>query len=195
VSTLRYQTERNSRGPVYPIDKQSTPIDVTTSGLTSSDGPVESPCLSCDRRDACDKPCEHLESLLAGPYTGKGRRETTIPFDLDCLTENSAQKVFLRDIYDANKEYLQYVSSRGRTVLLMSWSGLTVTQIAKKLKKSKSTISELLKRSRQKLEEEKSRLRGDHNDVLLERIRECLDEVHLGTSPTNTNTTKQSSHG
>jgi len=132
-----------------------------------------SPCDTCPKNGDCQETCQAVERKLERPYRGKLHNESTIDFDWALLgarntphdtedgdDENSnvkgdrsvlrnIKKVQTLSILEQYHEYWDTFPKKQREVLALHYGeGKSVTEIARVLGKSKSNVSELLKKAR-----------------------------------------------
>lgn len=130
-------------------------------------------CDRCPEREDCQEPCQAVERGLSGPYSGKLHNESTIDLDWGLLGEGNTpddsgdgddenrnvkadhsmlknlKKVQTLGILGQYHQCGDIISKKQLEVLTLYYGeDKSVREIAKELKKSMSTVSELLKRAR-----------------------------------------------
>ena len=135
--------------------------------------PESLPCNTCLKIGQCQEPCELLERQLPKEYGGKIHGEGTINLDLDKVRNGDSicddlekeeggkfargnlkdmQKVTSVDFFGEYEACLPIFSKKQQQVLaLYHRDGKTISQIAKELNKSASTIWGLLSRAEKRL--------------------------------------------
>ena len=126
--------------------------DTTENGASMS--AAESPCNSCPKYATCTKPCDELLSLLPPEDAGRSRHVSTVSIPLEVLEHDHVmQRPDHLDLLDRFRECRTRLSpKRWQVVELVHGEGLSQTEAARRLGKSKSTVSELLKEAIAKLE-------------------------------------------
>lgn len=108
---------------------------------------AESPCNSCPKCATCTEPCDELLSLLPPEDAGRSRHVSTVSIPLEVLEHDHViQRPDHLDLLDRFRKCRTRLSpKRWQVVELVYGEGLSQTEAARRLGKSKSTVSELLK--------------------------------------------------
>jgi len=120
--------------------------------LQAISAPPEKPsiCQSCDRRQTCNTPCSDLIKALPGIYQGASKHENSVHYLEDLAAIKNNRRLDMFEPYDrcktlTDKEY--------EAAYLCFHEGKTHKEIAKLLDRSRSTITNRLRRARAKKED------------------------------------------
>lgn len=121
-------------------------VDGTTENGESMSA-AESPCESCPKYATCTEPCDELLSLLPPEDAGRSRHVSTVSIPLEVLEHDHVmQRPDHLDLLDRFRKCRTRLSpKRWQVVELVYGVGLSQTKAARRLRKSKSTVSELMK--------------------------------------------------
>ena len=124
-----------------------------------------SPCESCPERDICSEPCVRLQELLPKINSGRGEHENCSEFHDSTLIKIQEEKhLDVFNEYEACKQI--FTDKQWVTICLYYRDGKTLQEIAKRLKKAISTVSDRLKVSRKRKAEYDRKLRTERLDYL-----------------------------
>jgi len=124
-----------------------------------------SPCESCPERDICSEPCVRLQELLPKINSGRGEHENCSEFHDSTLIKIQEEKhLDVFNEYEACKQI--FTDKQWVTICLYYRDGKTLQEVAKRLRKAISTVSDRLKVSRKRKAEYDRKLRTERLDYL-----------------------------
>ena len=126
-----------------------------------------SPCRDCAQWNDCKKPCERLNSHLHSPYKGRGRRENLTGLHPDTLqTKEIIRRKDIFSQYDMWKD--DFTKKQWIVVTFYYKDCMTEQQIAKKLRKARSTVNGLLLRAKKRKDGREKQLRQETRQQITE---------------------------
>lgn len=157
------------------------------------------PCSSCPKSETSHKPCDRLEAYLDGAYRGKLHGETTINVNLDEVrdqdpasgqedgdesvkkrdhgTFRNLKKVESFDAMESYKPCWHLLSHKQQEVVRMyHGEGKLKIDIARLLNKAPSTVSGLLKKAKERKENNDAKIRKQKL-ALLKELEAKSDEI------------------
>ena len=124
-----------------------------------------SPCESCPERDICSEPCVRLQELLPKINSGRGEHENCSEFHDSTLIKIQEEKHL--DVFHEYEACEQiFTDKQWIAICLYYRDGKTLQEIAKKLGKAVSTVSDRLKGSRKRKAGYDRRLRAERLEYL-----------------------------
>lgn len=117
-------------------------------------------CNSCSKQQNCLELCDALKAMLPGIHQGRGHREHFSKLDADDL--KSFRKVRFSDIFEQYQDCQHIFTHKQWVVLCLYYrDGKTEEQIAKLLRKGRTTVSDLLNRARRRKEKYDKKVRRE----------------------------------
>jgi len=112
---------------------------------------TSSPCTGCQSRPTCKEPCEALLHHLPGATAGRGHSENLTEAHIETL--DARERTRRSDVF-AQYEACQdiFTPKQWQAVCLHYKEGKSLAEIAGLLSKSRSTVSDLLTRARERKE-------------------------------------------
>lgn len=160
-------------------------IKASTRYIENDDNTCEViPCGTCPKKDTCNgEPCDALEAFLDSIDRGKGYKEKTIGISLENFKDintghpdsyhektstpnrdklKTIKTTRLTDVYEKYENYRDIFTDTQWEIVSYRYSdGMTQKQIAEATGKKRSTVSDLLKRAKDRIEEHEKKLRAE----------------------------------
>ena len=131
-------------------------------------------CESCTEREFCSEPCEKLNSLLPKINSGKNNHEKNAGFNINTLQE--IEKTRLTDMFEQYQACKHIFTNKQWSVVYLYYhEGMTQSQIANQLGKSRKSVSGLFIRAKQKKEGYYAQLRREKVDHLKKKTKSYDD--------------------
>ena len=131
-------------------------------------------CKSCAERESCSEPCEKLSSLLPKINSGKNNHEKKAGFNINRLQE--IEKTRLTDLFEQYQACKHIFTNKQWSVIYLYYHyGMTQSQIANQLGKSRKSVSGIFIRAKQKKEGYYAQLRREKADYLKKKTKSYDD--------------------
>ena len=119
------------------------------------------PCDSCPRQATCRKPCELLEAHLPGKHSGRGHRENLIGLFPETL--QGVHRTRQTDLFGGFQSCQHiFTGKQWQCITLYYRDGKNQKEIAEETGKKRSSVSDLLRRARNRKEQYVKDLRQEH---------------------------------
>ena len=129
------------------------------------------PCISCPKVETCVEPCEGLNKLLPETTKGRGHRENLSGLHVNTLESiERARRSDIFELYEKCKHLFR--PKQWQVICLYYHEEKTEKQIANILCKSRSTVSDLLRRAKKRKEEYDKILRQEGFEQLAKKLNE-----------------------